>query len=223
MRHSFYRDIHKGIRLMVSELTVAAGSTDFANERELASLSAKVSEAFALLEGHAKHESGHIGPLLERVRPDVYAAIERAHDDQDDQLRELRTALATIECGEPDATDRGHAFVLELSRLTSEIFVHMADEEEIVMPALWAAVDDATLLEVHQRLVSSIPPAEMMGAVSIMVPGMNHPERVEFLASVQRGAPPPAFAAMLDVARARLDPVAFARLDEALTRSQRAA
>ncbi len=224
MRHSFYRDIHKAIRLMLGELTIAVGQTDFTERESFARLLPKVDEAFGLLAGHAHHENAFIGPLLAERRPDVARAIETAHHDQDEQLATLRSALLAIDCRGADATARGHAFVLELSRLVAELWSHMADEEEIVMPALWATCDDATLGEVHQRLVASIPPPEMIATMRFMIPAMNHAERVQFFRGLSAGAPPPVVSALLDVARGTLPPAELARLEDALDPpSQRAA
>jgi hypothetical protein len=53
---------------------------------------------------------------------------------------------------------------------------------------------------------------------------MNHSERVAFFTGLRQGAPPPVLAAVLGVARERLDAAELARLEaELASTSQRAA
>lgn len=223
-RPNLYANIHKGIRLLLSDLAHCASRTDFQDPRSVAALVERCDDAFSFLEGHAHHESAFIGPVLATARPDVHATIELAHHQQEDQLADLRRRLVALDPHRDDAAPTGHRLVLALTRIVGELLDHMADEEEIVMPALWAALDDAAIDEVHQRILASIPPAEMMVSLRWMLPALNHPERVELLTGAAEHAPPPVFAAMLEIARAHLTTDDVARLEAALVPpSQRAA
>lgn len=52
----------------------------------------------------------------------------------------------------------------------------MADEEEKGMVALWQALDDKVLSEVHAAILASIPLHELMHFATWMLPAMNAPE-----------------------------------------------
>jgi hypothetical protein len=208
MRHHLYKDIHKAIRLQLSELVVQAGKTDFTDDGSKKSLRERLEGAFALLAGHASHESAFIGPVLAEVRPDVHDAIETAHEDQDVVMALLRDDLAAAS----DAM-RGHDFVVSLSRFVGDLWMHMADEEQIVMRALWDALDDAAIVGIHQRLLASIAPREAIEAFRWMIPAMNHPERVGLIARL----PAPVAPVAMDLACSTLDPAELARLQDDVT------
>jgi hypothetical protein len=80
----------------------------------------------------------------------------------------------------------------------------MQVEETEHNAVLWAHYSDAELAAIHDELVASIPSHEMMDILRWMVPSFNAAERLGFLSAVQAKAPPPAFDAMLQVARAHL-------------------
>lgn len=213
-RFHMYRDIHKGVRMLLSDLVVRAGTTDFADRAQAADLCGRVEEGFDFLEDHAKHENGFVVPLLEARCPELAArnaAEHLAHDSGFASAREkLARAVSTGSAAE------GHAFVLALSRIASELLEHMADEEEVIMPALWAAYTDDELLAAHGALLASLSPAEMMHSVGLMLPAMNGRERIDFVAGMRMGAPPPVVTAVLDLARERLSRGEFEALSRGL-------
>lgn len=221
MRHNFYRDIHKGIRLLLADLGTAAGNVDFTDEAEVAGFAARCEGAFTFLEHHGEHEDRFIGPLLSRARRDLSEAIVHEHEDQHRTLASLRARVRVLANGAPDPARLGHELVLALSRFTSEFVDHMADEEEVLMPALWGAYSDEELQDAHQRLLQSLPPDEVMTSMRWMVPALNHKERVELFTGLKHGAPPPVFAAVFDLARATLPENELARLEEAFPPSSR--
>lgn len=139
--------------------------------------------------------------------PELARRIAATHAEQEQELPEL---LEMIDRG------AGHNFVLELARIAGELLVHMTEEEEVLMPALWAAMSDAEILAVHERLVASIPPNEMAFALSWMLPSMNAPERATLLGGIRATAPPEVFGFVRGLAKSVLsaeeDAVLEARL-----------
>jgi len=214
-RHSFYCQIHKGIRAVASALVAQAGRTDFRNRGEVQALGRQVDEAFGLFEAHARHEDAFITPLLRVCAPGIAADCEADHRAQELRLRDLRSALALAASGGASAPDRGHAFLLGLSRFHGEMLVHMADEEERLMPALWAAFDDEALQRVHRALLDGVPPAEKLAVMRFMLPALSAGERAEVLAAARAGAPT-AFEAIRRVAREVLSAEEWSRLEAGL-------
>ncbi len=216
-RHNFYRDIHKGIRCMLLDLVAKSGRVNFNDSAELDAFRATARDTFAMLEGHAEHENTFVAPLLDEHAPVIAGVIGGAHDDQEPRLELLLAALDAIDSAAPEARAKGHAWVVQFSRLAGELLVHMADEEELVLTALWKAVDDAALIDAHERLVRSIPPAEMGRTLALMLPAMNTPERVEMLAQMRSTAPAEVFGSVRKLAQSLLS----AREDEALEQGLR--
>jgi hypothetical protein len=89
-------------------------------------------------------------------------------------------------------------------------------EETAHNAVLWARYTDAELAVIHQALVASIPPHEMMFVIRWMVPFMNPAERAALLTNMQANAPAPAFAAALDTVRPHLDQNEWAKLARSL-------
>ena len=63
-RFSLYKQVHKGIRSVVSGLVEQAGRTDFRSPEEVAQLKARLDSAFEVFESHAAHETEFITPVL---------------------------------------------------------------------------------------------------------------------------------------------------------------
>ena len=198
---------------MAGELVAAAGRTDFRSGDEVEALRRRVDEAFGLFEAHAEHENAFIVPLLRVCAPDIASDCAADHRAQALRLRDLRSALALAADAGPSAPALGHAFVVGLSRFHGEMLVHMADEEERLMPALWAAFDDEALLRVHRALLESLPPAEKVEAMRWMLPALSPVERADLLAGVRASAPPAAYDAILRVARESLSAEEWRRLE----------
>jgi len=212
-RYNFYKEIHKGVRALLLDLISQAGRTDFANASSLENLKETTRNAFLLLESHAHHENTFIGPELERLLPALAKSIGGAHDSHEPEMEELLFKLESIDPSSSDAASRGHAFVVALSKFAAELTLHMAEEEQVVMPALWTVRTDEELMAIEQRLVSSIPPEKMGSFLRWMIPAMNHPERVHLFSSMKAGAPAEVFANVRALASSILSPAE----DEALT------
>ncbi|HVZ45578.1 MAG TPA: hypothetical protein VHA82_17340 [Ramlibacter sp.] len=77
-------------------------------------------------------------------------------------------------------------------------------EETAHNAVLWARYTDAELLAIHDVLVASIPPSQMMFAMRWMVPFMSPAERLGLLTDVKAKVPAPALQAMLETVRPHL-------------------
>jgi len=151
-------------------------------------------------------------PLVRDAAPELAKEFAAEHDDQEARLPGLLAALESIDVNAADAEQKGHAFVVQLSRVAGELLTHMADEELELNPALWAAKTEVQLHEAEQQLVGSIPPEKMVRYLRWMLPAMNPGERAGFLALL----PPPVFGFVREVAKQVLTPAEDAKLEMAL-------
>ncbi len=212
-RLDLYRNVHKGIRVMLFDLVQKSGRTDFTDLTAVAKLRADVRDIFELLESHAHNEDTYAMPLVRNANPALAREFAEAHEDQEARLPGLLAALEAIDTSSHDAERQGHAFVVQLSRVAGELLTHMADEEIEINAVLWDAYSDEELHAAEQRLVSSIPPAKMERYLRWMLPAMNPSERADFLAML----PPPVFTFVRQLAKQVLPPAEDAKLDAALT------
>ena len=204
-RFNPYRDAHKGLRLLLSELLERAGRTDFNSAPELARLRSEAHAAFDLLKSHARHEGAFFGPLLEAHCPRVAREIELDHEDQELKLRELACVLTSIDARGGDAVTRGHDFCVRLARVVGELLVHMSQEEQLALPALWQKLSDETLRRISAGLLASVPAPERGVWLRCMLRALNQPERRSLLARMRAAMPQAAFEATLESFRAELE------------------
>lgn len=211
-RLDLYRNVHKGIRVMLFDIVRESGRTDFANPAEVARLREDVAGIFELLESHAHTEDRFMMPLVERLAPALAKEFGAAHEEQEALLPGLLADLVTIDPAADDAEARGHQFVVRLSRIAGELLVHMADEELEINVALWNAMTDEELVAVERELVGSIPPEKMGRYLRYMLPAMSPTERATFLGHL----PPPVFAFVRALATEVLGADEDARLERDL-------
>jgi hypothetical protein len=73
----------------------------------------------------------------------------------------------------------------------------MEIEETELLMALHEAFTDDELRAIEGRIVASVPPQKMAAVMMLMAPALNHGERVELVAKLQKALPEPAFNGLL--------------------------
>lgn len=212
-RHDLYAGIHKALRLGMSRTLCQLGSTDALAPEALRTALAQLQRLLGLCALHLKHEETHVHPLLQRIAGGACASVAADHQHHREAIAELGEAAAQIP-GLP-AADRVaalNALYRAVAVFVGENFVHMETEEREHNAMLWAQCSDAELEAVHQRIVQAIEPAVMMDIMEWFLPAQTPAERAAMLAEMRAAMPAPAFAAVLDIARASLDAASLAQL-----------
>ncbi|MBS0343192.1 MAG: hemerythrin domain-containing protein [Proteobacteria bacterium] len=216
-RLDIYRTIHKALRALMSDTLVAVGRMDVHDELELAQTTQRTLQMLDFLRSHLGHENAFIHPALEARTPGASEHIAHDHVHHEAEIDELAAAATALLNTDAQARDAA-ALVLyhRLSLFVAHNFEHMHVEESAHNSALWAHYTDGELVDLHNRLVASIPPEEMMFCMRWMVPFMNPGERAAVLADMRAHAPAPAFAAVLEMARPHLQAREWDKLMQAL-------
>lgn len=188
-----YRDIHKGIRAEMFRVTELAGSLDPSDRRARTAFAAEVEGLVQNLESHAAHEDNAVQPALEAARPDLAATIAADHHALDARYHDLRTVASAAVDATSNARVAMHEAYLELASFTSVYLAHQHTEEQVVMPALEAAIGVEAVMTIHGHIISSIPPQEMAASLAFMLPAMNLDDRAELLGGMRANAPAPVF------------------------------
>ncbi|HEY0142853.1 MAG TPA: hemerythrin domain-containing protein [Thermoanaerobaculia bacterium] len=215
-RLDLYRNVHKGIRMMMFDLIQKSGRLDFTDATALGEFRGEVRDIVELLTSHAHNEDTFKMPLLRKLSPTLHQELTEEHEDQEARLPRLVEMLEQLDPNDPEAADRGHAWSIQLSRLIGELLVHMADEEEKINPILWHGLTDEVLHQAEQQLVGSLPPEKLARYLTWMLPAMTHSERASFLGGIQQGAPEPLFRFIRQLASQVLTPAEDAKLETAL-------
>ncbi|MDM0112201.1 hemerythrin domain-containing protein [Variovorax sp. J22R133] len=204
-RVDLYVGIHKALRALMADTLTAVGRMDVDDALELAQTTQRLLQLLDFCRSHLTHENEFIHTALEARAPGASGVIAHEHEEHEQEIDALARATSVVLKADP-TTRAADALALyrRLSLFIAHNFEHMHVEETAHNAVLWARYTDAELIDLHNRLVASIPPEEMMFAIRWIVPFMNPAERTLMLSDIQAHAPPPAFAAILDVVRPHL-------------------
>jgi hypothetical protein len=216
-RFDMYSGIHKALRALMADTLLALGRMDPADEAEVAQVTERVLQLLGFCGSHLAHENAFVHPAIEARAPGGSERIAHEHEEHEQHIAGLSRLVAQLQV----APAAGRAAVAqslyrELALFIAGNFEHMHVEETAHNAVLWARYTDAELAALHDALVGSIPPDEMMQVARWMVPFINAPERAAMLADMRAKAPPPAFAAVLDLVRPHLSAREWDKLAQAL-------
>jgi hypothetical protein len=216
-RENLYAGIHKALRALMSDTLLAVGRADPSDPQDVADASGRVTGLMDLCAAHVQHENTFVHPAIEARTPGVCGEVAQDHVEHLHHIERLRAAAqqlpgldATLQAGAL------HALYLELSLFVADNLQHMHVEETRHNAALWGAYTDAELRAIHDALVATIPPSEMMQVMRWMLPQMHAQERLQVLGGMRLGAPAPVFQAVLDVVQPHLSPRDWAKLTQGL-------
>ncbi|MBK0391687.1 hemerythrin domain-containing protein [Ramlibacter algicola] len=216
-RFDLYASIHKALRAFMTDTLLALGRVDTGDDEALQRACGQVAGLMDFCRSHLGHENAFVHPALEARATGASAAIAHDHEHHGaeiDRVQQAARALPTLPAEQrPHAA---HALYRALAVFVGENFRHMDVEETAHNAVLWARYTDAELVALHDALVASIPPQEMMVVARWMLPALRPAERLAVMADMQAKAPPPAFAAVIDLVRPHLSAGEWAQLARGL-------
>ncbi len=213
-RIDLYSSIHKALRLFMTDTLVRVGRLDTGDADELAATLAQLRSLLELCRTHVAHENEFVHAAIEARRPGASQRIAAEHVEHLDAIAALEAEVAALAAlpREPAA----QRLYRHLARFVGENFEHMHVEESSHNATLWSLYSDAELVEIHQRILAAVDPAEMGLVLRWMVPAMSPAERAELLGDMQRQLPPEAMRGVIDTVRPHLNDSAWGKLARAL-------
>ena len=216
-RFDMYATIHKALRAYMADTLLAVGRMDPLDETELAGTTERVLQLLGFCGAHLKHENAFVHPAIEARAPGASDRIGHEHEEHVRDIARLADMVAALRLAAPAQRPAAAlALYRALGLFVAGNFQHMHVEETAHNAVLWARYTDAELVALHDALVASIAPEEMMTVARWMVPFMNPQERAGMLAGMRAQAPAPAFAAVLDLVRPHLTAGEWLKLAQAL-------
>lgn len=216
-RVDMYAGIHKALRALMADTLLAVGRMDVDDALELAQTTERVLQLLDACASHLRHENAFVHAAIEARAPGASEAIAHEHEEHLRHIADLAAAVKTLrQCPLSQRAMVASRLYSELALFVAENFQHMHVEETAHNAVLWARYTDAELIAIHDELMASIPPQEMMFTVRWLIPFMNPAERAGLLSDVRSKVPAPAFQAMLDTVQPHLTQTEWTKLARAL-------
>jgi hypothetical protein len=216
-RFDMYSGIHKALRALMADTLLAVGRMDPADEDEVVQATGRVLELVAICAGHLQHENDFLHTAIEARAPGASAAVGHEHEEHVKHIARLSDLVIVLRAAPPEPRAAAASTLYrELALFVAENFEHMHVEETAHNAVLWARYTDAELVAIHDALVASIPPQEMMAIARWLVPFQNPQDRFHLLADMRAKAPAPAFQAVMDLVQPHLTTREWSKLTGAL-------
>ena len=197
-RHNFYHAIHKALRLGHCRMVPALGAHNYRDTASTAALMAELRGLLALGKSHLEGENREIHAALEERVPGASSHAADDHEDHERSFAELEELIRSVEDAPASSRERaGRALYKRYAVFAAHDLAHMNVEETELLVTLHQAFTDDELHTIEARIVSAIPPPKMAGYMALMAPALNHCERVDLLARLQKAMPEPIFKGLL--------------------------
>jgi hypothetical protein len=217
LRYDLYSAIHKALRALMTDTLPRVGRLDVTDDEDMEATLGRTDALLQALAHHLEHENRFIHPAIEARRPGAASATADAHVEHVDTLALLGDEVASLR--RAPVAERG-VLVARLYRhlalFIAENLEHMAVEESANQQLLWSLYTDEELAALHDRILASIAPLEMMATLGLMVRSLNPQELAGLFGGMARKMPPEAMRALFAQARDLLDDTRWAKLARAL-------
>ena len=216
-RMDIYAGIHKAVRAFLTDTLGRVARLDLDDAQQVADTVAQVRELLVFCTDHIAHENEFVHTAMEARQPGSAGGTASDHVHHAETV-----AMLLAHCnGLLSGTDaERHVAWRQLQRglalFTGDNLLHMDVEETVNNAVLQACYTDAELVALHQRILASLSPREMAVSTRWLLIGSSPAERAQIMGGMRAEAPPPAFDAMLGIARQCLAPAEWAKLAAAL-------
>ncbi len=216
-RLDLYAHIHKALRSFMLDTLQRCGRLDVHDDQEFQATLGQLDALLTLCGQHLQHENDFVHPALEARQPGAARRIAGEHVEHQHHIEALRHEAGQLrQAGAARRDLLALRLYRHLALFVADNFQHMHVEETAHNAALWAAYTDAELMALHERLMASLPPAEILQVARWMVPALTPGERAGLLNGIKFGMPPEAFVHLVDSLRPHLDQRAWAKLAPAI-------
>jgi hypothetical protein len=220
-RFDMYAGIHKALRHFMTDTLHRIGRIDVFDAADMAHSLAQLNTLLDVCLEHIERENGFVHPAIEARQPRGASRTADDHIDHFESIAALRLqAKSLLDAAYSERLALALRLYRHLALFVAENFQHMHHEETHNNAVLWAHYTDAELIELHDRIIASLSPAENLQIGRWMVPALSPFERGLVVGSMKAAAPAPAFRAMLDVIRPHLDDTAWSKLARAIGEPQ---
>jgi hypothetical protein len=218
-RFNTFNQVHKALRAMLYDTALTLQQTYFGDPEEAETALEKVRIIVDVFDQHAAHEDKFILPAVQQYEPSIVDIFEQEHDKDHALAESLRGLLIVYKYAMLAGVKIETGQAINKAFIEFMIFnlEHMAKEEIVLNKVLWRYYSDAEIMAINQRIVASIPQAELAVTSAWMIRGMSNTEISNWLKAVEKNAPAHLFAQLFAIAEKELPHDRFVKVSESLT------
>ena len=188
-KDDLYYAIHKALRLGNARMLIALGQTDPESPSSVAGSLTMLREHLKACEKHLQHESGFVHAALESRLPGGSTHADEDHEAHERTFAEMREMIGAIEAATSERPRLWRKLYQRFALFFAEDLEHMHEEETQVMPLIAAHFSPEETREIEGRIIASIPPAELVEGMRLMMQAASQPERHDMVRGLQAGMP----------------------------------
>lgn len=192
-----YAASHKGLRNILSQFSLLAGKTNYADLQEVDKLKKLGDEMIFLLTHHLHTENDD---LLRPLEGRVKGASE--HDLHDHERLEKIQADIALQLSKMDGTqdeENGHSFYLAFTNFHSQYLEHILQEELVTEKLLLDNFTAEELQENSTKIMQKVEFPVILMSLKYIVPAQSLNENIKILTAFKTNAPAEALNAVLDI------------------------
>ena len=190
-RFNTFNMIHKALRAMLYDTALTMQQTYFADTTEAADVFEKMNDVIFAFEQHGMHEDTILMPVIASYDPAMILSFEQEHKEDlslGNKLKHLQNMYHATETSE-EKLMVGSVMIRAFRDYMIFNLEHMQREEVDLNKLLWDHYTDEELLEINERIIATIPPAEMASTSKWFMQAINKEEAKGWLIAVKRSAP----------------------------------
>ncbi|WP_066017670.1 hemerythrin domain-containing protein [Endozoicomonas atrinae] len=212
MRHNLYAFPHKGLRQGLTSLLSSLDTTDAEDQCAVHMLKEQASELAFMVKNHSHSENEvlmvslaeKMGKSLETER-DV-----EEHEKLDKQITALSEQLSELSVA---PSEENLQYIRQQANLLiPDLLKHMQLEETRFLPLFWQYFSDTELNQLHDQVMASMTPEQIVLWLKYIVPALTPSERTGLVTLLKKNVPSDIFNQLMDVAEQTLDPEEFVRI-----------
>ena len=147
---------HRALRHALCGLLSRLGSELLTDPEAARAVVAELEQVLQLCEAHRELEDRFVYPPLAARQRGSLDPFVQAHAEQPRRVAELQALGRTLlETSPARRAAAGHTLALHFSTFTAELLVHMAEEEQLLLPLLVRTFEARELEAMNHRLLAS--------------------------------------------------------------------
>ena len=215
-RFNIYTLIHKGLRAALCQCLVDLGKLDHSDSLAVSQQMDVTASLLDFCRSHLQHENDFIHAPLQALGHQQLQTLDD-HVQHEREIAELHyLVMAVRQSPEPACNQALGELYSHFSLFVADNFSHMQLEETHNSQLLWQHYSDDEIQAIEQRIVASLTPEENLRSLLMMIPNINHGERLALLRGFRQAVPEEIFSATLALFKPLLNHKDWHKLNQAL-------